>query len=214
MGLVSDIYLSVLRWLVGFLAGTALGLVFALVLYFFPRPRSVFQQILNYLRAIPILALVPVVQLHLGINVWGNFILVGWAVCFPVWLSVFTILQREQAESIAFLTASKVSKAAFLRLYLLPKIIGGVYRGGEIGIGIGWIALLAAESIGTYSQGFWSGGLGFRLLTSYQQRDFSTMYVCIILFGVLGLISAFLWQLLGKFLVSRGFDPITWMNRV
>src|SRR4051794_28774120 len=100
MDLLYDIFLSVLRWGVGFLGGSVLGLTFALILYFFPKPGWFLQPILNYLRAIPVLALVPVVQLNFGISVWGNFALVGWAVTFPVWLSVLTVLQREQTESV------------------------------------------------------------------------------------------------------------------
>lgn len=57
----------------------------------------------------------------------------------------------------------------------------GMVNGLRIGMGGGWISLIAAEMLGA------SEGLGYIVLTSSQTFDFPTTYAIIILIALIGL---------------------------
>lgn len=206
---LADIGLSLLRWLIGLFIGCTIGLIMAIIGSY--KPSSLVLKIINdFLRAIPIIGLVPVIQMNIGINEYGKIGLIAWAVLFPVWITVRNAIEKKLESSELMLRASKFTETDFFRLFTFPKISGGFLRGVELAIGIAWLAVVAAEWIGTYTQGFWSGGLGYKLVTGYELNNWTTVHLSLLIFGLLGLCSAYLWRgtMYLVFQRSRSFNPI------
>jgi NitT/TauT family transport system permease protein len=107
-----------------------------------------------------------------------------------------------------------VSKKDFLLVYVIPKVIGGIILGINVSIGIGWLCVVAAELIGTYSQGFWSGGLGYKLYIAHNNNDWYMVLTSLALFGILGIFSSTLWKLFvsSLFTAKGGFNPFLWLE--
>ncbi len=206
---LNDIALSTLRWSIGLSVGCLAGLIFALVSnYIFLKKPS---RILNdYLRAIPIIGLVPVIQMNIGINEYGKIGLIAWAVLFPVWITVRNSLNVEFENCELMLRSSKKSSYQFFSFYTLPKIFSGFLKGVELAIGIAWLAVVAAEWVGTYTKGFWAGGLGYKLILGYEINNWNMVHMNLLTFGLLGFVSAYSWRFLVKALfIGRGtFNPI------
>ena len=201
--------LSLLRWIIGIAFGCSFGLVFAIVGNF--KPTKKILKILNdFFRAIPILGLVPVIQMKFGINEYAKIGLIAWAVMFPVWISVRNSLLSKHTNVELVLKATNISPNNYFKFYIFPKLLSGFLKGVEIAIGIGWLAVVAAEWIGTYTQGFWAGGLGYKLVTGYELNSWKTVYTAIIVFGILGIVSAYLWRLCMKFIFQNNstFNPL------
>jgi ABC-type nitrate/sulfonate/bicarbonate transport system permease component len=74
----------------------------------------------------------------------------------------------------------------------------GWLKGVEVAIGIGWVAVVAAEWVGTFSEGFWAGGLGYRVVMAHDANNRPGMLICIALFGVLGMLSSGAWRKLTR----------------
>lgn len=205
----NDILLSILRWILGLLIGCVLGLFLALLGNLKPT-KFVFIIISDFFRAIPILGLVPVIQMNIGVNEYGKIGLIAWSVMFPVWITVRMALDKKMQNVELVLMAATIKDYTYFKLFTLPKLLGGFLRGVEIAIGIGWLALVASEWIGTYTQGFWAGGLGYELLAGYELNNWETVHVSILLFGALGLVSAYSWRLIMYvvFIRSKKFNPI------
>jgi sulfonate transport system permease protein len=152
--------------------------------------------LIDFTRAIPVIALVPLVQWHVGFNEYGKIGLIAWAVMFPMYLSVRTADgQRFQNLEVAMRAAGFSGADLFFHYRLRKLAVGGV-RGVELGIGIAWLSVVAAELVGTYTKGFWSGGLGYRLTLAYNNADLTTMYFSIALFGVFGISTSWVWHCL------------------
>lgn len=206
---VHDIILSILRWLIGLSIGCILGLIWAII-GTLKGTTVPFRVVNDFFRAIPIIALIPVVQMNIGINEYGKIGLIAWAVMFPVWITVKNASDKKLESLSLVLKASSKSKYRYFKLYTFPKILGGFLRGVELAIGIAWLALVAAEWVGTYTASFWGGGLGYKLLTGYEQNNWDTVHMAIFIFGLLGIFSAYTWRVIVYFIFqkSKTFNPI------
>jgi sulfonate transport system permease protein len=206
---LKDIELSVLRWLIGLTIGCLLGLLFA-ILGSFKITNKPSKIINDFFRAIPIIGLVPVVQMNIGINEFGKIGLVAWAVMFPVWITVRSALNQKMESSELMLKSANISNITYFKLFTFPKLFSGFLKGVEIAIGIAWLAVVAGEWVGTYTQGFWSGGLGYKLIVGYELNNWDIVHYNLLIFGVLGFLSAYLWRFLTKIIFenSKTFNPI------
>ena len=120
-----DILLSLLRWSIGLSIGCILGLIMALLGSY--KPSSFILKTLNdFLRAIPIIGLVPVIQMNIGINEYGKIGLIAWAVIFPVWITVRNAIEKKLENSHLVLSAAGISKYQFFKFFTFPKISGGI----------------------------------------------------------------------------------------
>ena len=206
-----DVLLSILRWFLGLSSGCLLGLLFAIIGNFrYIKRASKFTN--DFLRAIPIIGLIPVVQMNIGINEFGKIGLISWAVLFPVWITVRNALNDEFNNTRLLLLASNKSRTKFFRFYTLPKLFGGFLEGIELAIGIAWLAVVAGEWIGTYTLGFWSGGLGYRLTIGYELNNWPMVHLSLLVFGVLGFLSAYIWRWgIGRYYRKNGhFNPLNY----
>lgn len=206
---LNDVALSFLRWFIGISIGSLIGLGFALIGSY--KPSSFLLKITNdFLRAIPIIGLVPVIQMNIGINEYGKIGLIAWAVLFPVWITVRNAIEKNLINADLVLIAANIKDSNYFRLFTFPKVLGGLLRGVEIAIGIAWLAVVAAEWIGTFTQGFWSGGIGYKLLTGYELNNWEAVHLCLFFFGLLGLTTAYIWRWFIHFIFEKNnsFNPI------
>ncbi len=205
-----DIFLSTLRWLIGLCIGSCVGFLIASLGRLRFLNKKYFNSFLDFFRALPIIGLVPIIQMNFGINEYGKIGLIAWGVMFLVWLSVTKAYNKELPDAVLMLKASNVSKTEFKKIYTIPRIMGGLINGIDIGIGIAWLCVVAAELIGTYSQGFWSGGLGYRLFDEYQNNNWLEVHIILAIFGFLGISSALLWRKCVTISIkkTKGFNPL------
>jgi ABC-type nitrate/sulfonate/bicarbonate transport system permease component len=209
-----DVGVTSLRWLAGVSGGTLLALIFAIAEYRLARARwwstagAALRTIRDLLRALPVVALVPIVQ-EIGVQERWKIALIAWAVMFPIWVSVAQALTDEMIDTELALTGAGIDRRGLLVSYQLPKALAGLFRGVEIAIGIGWISVVAAEWVGIISPGFWDGGLGFRIEMAHSANNWVSMLLCLALFGLLGAVTAAAWRVvmkhpIGRYHLSRG----------
>lgn len=214
---LNDVFLTFLRWCTGLTIGTLFGLIVALLEALVTRkahrkPRSsnwVITALLDFLRALPIIALVPIVQM-LSINERWKIGLISWAVMFPVWLAIRQARIKQMIDTELVLSASRMKPINIFWIYQFPKALGGLLRGVEISIGVAWISVVAAEWVGTFSRGFWAGGLGYKIMRAHDANSWAGMLACLSLFGILGSATAWIWRklLYKKKYWASGFDPM------
>ncbi len=199
-----DIFLSSLRWLIGLSIGSILGLIMGIMTNLLkPNTTILNLNILDFLRAIPIIGLVPVIQMNFGINEFGKIGLITWAVAFPVWVSVKTSFSKDLTNALLILKGAGLTKRDLLLYFHIPRALRGFLKGIDIGIGVGWLSVVAAEWIGTYNTGFWSGGLGYKLDYGYTINNWGMVHLSLLIFGFLGFISSFFYRYVIKIIVEK-----------
>lgn len=193
-----DILVSCIRWIIGLTLGTVIGLIVGALISNKFLLSKIGETFFDFLRAIPILGLVPVIQLYYGVDEFGKIILIAWATLFPIAYSVKNSVQKIPIDTQLILNNTKINFVKKIYFILFLGAVDGVYRAISIAIGIGWLVVVAAEMIGTYSTGFWRGGLGYKLFLSYELNQPETMFLCLAIFGLLGIVSSFFWNMIYK----------------
>ena len=202
-----DVIVSTWRWLAGLIAGSTLGLIVAVVVYLLAPIREFVLSIAGFLRALPILALVPLFQWGIGIDEFPKILLITWACFFPVFVSTVRSTGRRINDLEIRMASHGMSSFAQFRHYDLPRLLFGFLAGVEVSIGIGWLTVVAAEMIGTFNQGVFRGGLGHAVFFAFEHSNYIQGFVCLGLFGTLGWSSAVLWsRLSGKLVKLAGYD--------
>lgn len=197
-----DVLITVLRWLagisvatlVGFLASTA-GARWRPTSTPFGQPQAspAALSLVDFLRSLPVIALVPLVQL-MGVDEGYKIGLIAWAATFPILIAVRQALSRPMVDAELMISGAGLGAWQTFRLYALPKALTGLIAGVEVSIGVAWIAVVAAEWLGNYSAGFWSGGLGVRVVAAHDANSWAGVLACLGVFGLLGTGSSFLWR--------------------
>mgnify|MGYP003863165945 CR=1 FL=1 len=209
-----DVFLSALRWLIGLAFGVTTGTLLSIINYQMGKWSTSFIFLRDFLRAIPIIGLVPVIQMTIGYGEIGKFLLIAWATAFPVWISVDSALKRKSNELELILTSYQLTRFGYYKHYIFPRLFAGFFSGVEVSIGIGWLSVVAAEFIGIYQDGFWAGGLGYLIMDANNLNNWNDVILGLGIFGVLGMVTARLWNLLYNSLFSSktGFNPMNWIR--
>lgn len=178
---------SLLRVLAGFLIALFLGTGIGLLMGRIQLVRETFDPLIETVRPIAPIALVPPAILWLGTGSSAAVFIIAYAAFFPVVLNVVAAA-REIGES--YVNAARTFGAGELTILtrvVLPGIIPRLIVGARLGAGLGWTSVIAAElAIGSGSSA--TAGIGQLMLTFYQYEvDPNPIVVCMIAVGLVGL---------------------------
>jgi ABC-type nitrate/sulfonate/bicarbonate transport system permease component len=173
---------SLMRVGCGFLAALVIGLPLGLALGRSERMRTLCTPVIELLRPIPPLAWIPLAILWFGIGLKSAAFIIFLGCLFPIVLNTVSgVLTVDRT----LIDAARVCGADDRRIFthvLLPAAWPSVCTGMRIGLGIGWMTLVAAEFTGVKS-GY---GLGYMIMTArdIQRPDFVLAGMAVI--GVVG----------------------------
>jgi len=189
---------SLVRVAVGFLAALAAGLPLGLVLGRSARLRNVCTPAIELLRPIPPLAWIPLAILWFGIGLQSAAFIIFLGCFFPIVLNTVSGVSTVDAMLI---DAARVCGADDRRIFtrvLLPAAWPSVCTGMRVGLGIGWMTLVAAEFTGVKS-GY---GLGYMIMTARDIQRPDYVLAGMALIGVVGFFLDVLLQRLQQRIVA------------
>jgi len=193
----THIAISTQRVLLGFLAGSLVGLVVASVVGLSRIGSALLSPTLGGLRAVPSLAWVPLLVLYLGINEDQKVTLIAIGAFFPVYTTVSAALRHVDPQLVEAGRAYGYRGTALLRVVQLPAVLPSVVSALRLALAQSWLFLVAGELLGA------SMGLGFLLNDSQNNGRIDRLFLTIILLAVLGKLTDGLVGLLERWLVRR-----------
>lgn len=177
--LLKDIIYTVLRVLAGFSTGLILGTGMGILMFLFNKVYHFFNTIIESMRPIPVIAMIPFFLLWFGIDEIGKFILVVSGV-----FTIMVVNTLEAARNVPpiYIKAAKTLGARKMQIFqriifpaIIPPLIGPIRTCAALSFTL----VVAAEFMGA------NAGLGFRILEARRLFYTDVIFLGIVLFGIL-----------------------------
>lgn len=174
------LYWSLFRVIVGFFFGALVGIPLGYAMGLSDWFRGWFDPIVEFMRPVPPLALIPLVIIWAGIGESGKIILL-----FLAALWIMTISARAGVSGVAI---SKVhaayslgaSKWQLMRYVIVPNSLPEIFTGARVAMGVCWGTVVAAELVAAEK------GAGMMIMVASRFQNTDIVIMGIILIGIIG----------------------------
>ena len=180
--LLEHIRASTVRVLIGVVVGVVLAIPVGFALGWYKNLRGFLDPLINFLRALPPIALVPLVVVYVGIGENGRLFVLIYASFFPAVIVIYEgIIAIEQIYVKAARVLGANGRELFSRV-VLPLTLPHVLTAFRVALGVAWATLVAAELVAART------GLGAMIQNASNFFQIPTIFLGIILIGVIALV--------------------------
>ena len=195
VGLWDHTWASLWRVLKGLIYGVVVGVPVGFAMGLSNRLRGIFDPIVELLRPVPPLALLPLFIVWFGIGEGSKVNLLFFA---AVWIMIIAAragglgVQGSKVHAAYSLGANRWQ---ILRYVILPNALPDIFTGMRVALGVCWGTLVAAELTGTTT------GLGAMIFAASKFFRMDIVVVSIIIIGVIGVTMDLIMRLLERRLI-------------
>lgn len=180
--LQEDLSISLKRVVAGYVISALLGIILGTVMGMSETIRKIFQPTVTTIRQIPIIAWIPLLILWCGIGEASKIVIIVIASFFPIMVNTLSGIGGTPLEYVEVAKLYKISKGkTFLRVYL-PHALPHIQTGLKLGLGVSWMAVVAAELIASTS------GIGYRMSYARTLMQSDVVIICMIVIGIIGIL--------------------------
>jgi ABC-type nitrate/sulfonate/bicarbonate transport system permease component len=176
----TDIAASLMRISIGFAIAAVVGVTLGAAMGFWPVAARLFDPIVEFLRPIPPMGWIPLALLWFGISDAQNIFIIFLGAVYPVILNTYVGVRDVDRHLIWSAATLGGNRRQILWEIVLPGALPAILTGLRIGLGIGWMALVAAELVGATS------GLAFLIEDSRNLLFTERVLLGMALIGILG----------------------------
>jgi putative hydroxymethylpyrimidine transport system permease protein len=174
--IASNALVTLSEMVLGFLAGSLLGIACALAMATAAPLRLVLRPVLIASQAIPVFALAPLFVVWLGYGITPKIAIAALVIFFPVAIAFTDGLRR---TPVALLESARVMagpghRLAILRHIAIPAAMPSLATGLRLGAGVAAIAAVIGEWAGA------SSGLGYLMLWANSRTQVPLMFAALI----------------------------------
>jgi len=171
---------SLFRVVVGFALGALIGIPLGYAMGLSNWFRGWFDPIVEFMRPVPPLALIPLVIIWAGIGESGKIIL--------LFLAALWIMAIAARSGVSGVNISKVhaayslgsSKPQILRHVIIPNSLPEIFTGARVAMGVCWGTVVAAELVAAEQ------GAGMMIMVASRFQNTDIVILGIIMIGVIG----------------------------
>lgn len=134
-------------------------------------------------RAIPGLALIPLLILWFGIDETMKVLTITLGVFVPVYLQTHAGLRGIDLRFVELAQTVGLSRAGFIRKVVLPGALPGFFLGLRFAVTGAWVSLVVVEQINATS------GIGYMMELARTYGQTNIIVLGLVVYGILGLLS-------------------------
>jgi ABC-type nitrate/sulfonate/bicarbonate transport system permease component len=199
--LLTDILSTLARVVSSLITGVALGVGVGILISFYKKAQYILDPMIESMRPVPIVAMIPFFLMWFGVAEVGKFILAT--------LGVFCIMVVNTSEAIRnvppiYIKAANTLGANKNQLYrrvIIPSIVPSLIGPFRTSMAMSFTLVVAAEFMGAQS------GLGFRILDARRMFNTDVIFLGITIFGIISALLDSLVRKIAKYIVR-------WSERV
>ncbi|MGL6107736.1 ABC transporter permease [Romboutsia sp.] len=143
--LLRHVGISVYETILGLIIGTSLGIIIAIILWWFPRLSKVMDPFLVVLNALPKTALAPIIIVWAGAGIRGIVVTAVIISIVVTILSAYNYFINIDEDKIKMLKSFGATKGQILFKLILPSNVGNLINITKINIGMAWVGVIVGE---------------------------------------------------------------------
>jgi len=176
-----DVKASFLRVTWGFLLSAVIAVPLGLLIGAFEICEGLLQPVAEFVRYIPVPALIPIFMILFGIDEWSKVILIFVGTFFQLVLMVADEIRRVPYDLLQVSYTLGARSRDVLRLVLLRAAMPGIFDALRLCNGWAWTYVVVAELVAA------NEGLGYRILKFSRFLQTPRIWVYLLVLGVIGL---------------------------
>jgi len=181
--LLPDIGISLLRAAAGFAIGGFIGFALGTAVGFSRLAGVLLDRTILMLRAIPFLAVLPLVIVWLGIGEGAKIFLVAFGVVFPIYMNTVLGMRQVDPKLLELGRVTGLSNWQLIRRIILPGAMPSILNGIRYALATAWLALVVAETIAA------SSGIGFLAMDAREFLRTDVIVLVIIIYAGIGVVA-------------------------
>lgn len=192
--LIGDIGISLSRVMIAFFISACLAIPIGILMSVFGFLEAFFEPLIDFIRYLPVPALVPLTLLWAGIGETSKILLLFIGTFFQLVLLVMDDTNNVRQEYIeAAYTLGAKTKDVLTRV-IFPAIMPNVYDDLRVTLGWCWTYLVVAEIVAS------NQGIGHMIIESQRFNNPPAVISGVLIIGFIGIVSDYLFKVGGKVL--------------
>lgn len=183
---------SLQRVAIGFALGAGAGLILAVLAGLSRLGEDAVDPLMQMLRTLPLFGLIPVFIVWFGIGELPKVLLIALGAAIPLYLNTFAGIRGVDARLAEAGRSLGLTRAEMIRHIVLPGALPQILVGLRQSLGVAWLALVVAEQVNA------NAGLGFIISQATQFLRNDVIFVALIVYCLLGLLTDALVRLLER----------------
>lgn len=182
-----------------FVIASVLGILSGLLIGWSSRARSFFDFLIDFLRNVSSITLIPITILIVGIGFTQKVVVIAYAAYFPIVLNTISGVSSTEKSKIEAAQTMGASDWQIMKDVLIHSAMPSIVTGLRLGMGVSFVVVIAAELVGSTS------GLGYYLHEASRTYSIPDMFAAALFVSLLGYIS-------NKAVVIAGDRMIEWRD--
>jgi NitT/TauT family transport system permease protein len=179
--LQKHMYASFLRVLSGFTIGIVMAVILGFLIGWFRTVRLLIDPMTNFFRALPPIALIPLMIIFFGIGETPKIVVLCYASFFPALVVIYQALVGLDPIYIRAGKTLGATNSEIFRKIILPQLIPHIITACRVSLGVCWATLVAAELIAAQR------GIGAMMVDAQNFCQMPPLVLGILLIGAISL---------------------------
>jgi NitT/TauT family transport system permease protein len=181
--LAKHVWASLVVINIGFLLSSLAAIPLGLMMGTFRVVQAAFEPIINFIRYLPVTAMIPLLILWVGIGIEQKITVIFIGTFFQQVVMVIDIVNRVPNELLSAAYTLGATHRQILSRILVPSMLPGLMDMLRVTMGWAWTYLVVAELVGS------SAGLGYMSMQAMRGLHADVIFVAILVIGALGIIT-------------------------
>ena len=181
-GIWTDLRVSGEEFLYGYLIAAGVGITVGLLIGWYARLGYMFDPLVNFMYAIPRVALTPLLIVWLGIGLTSKVALVFLVAVFPILITTSSGVRNLDPQLLRTARCFGASDLQIFRTVALPGSVPFILSGLRLGVGQALIGVFVAELVGAQH------GIGQVMTNAGEQFQTAIVFAGLVIFAVSGVV--------------------------
>ena len=195
VALWDHIWISVYRVLSGVVYGSLIGIPLGFAMGLWSVAKGIFDPIVEFIRPIPPLALIPLIILWFGIDEFAKIFLLALAALFIMIIAARAGVSSVRVSKVHAAYSLGASKLQVLLRVILPNALPEIFTGLRTSMGVCWGTVVAAELVAA------DRGIGSMIMIAKNFLNTDIVVIGIVIIGLIGFAIEILMRVLERKLI-------------